>query len=84
MSDTYSHGNVPFWTNPVRVLEAKILNSLNAGGGGGGGAVLKGTGNPNGAVTSTVAGALFYDPVAGSLWEFNGVANTNTGWIQIV
>ena len=72
-----------FWP----LLELALLQQIvNAGGGGGGGSgsVLKGTGNPNGVVTSTVTAAIFYDPIAGSIWEFNGAANTNVGWVQIV
>ena len=72
--------NEPFDTQEITLMK---INKSGGGGGAGGGSVLKGTGNPNGVVTSTVTNALFYDPVAGTLWEFNGVANTNTGWVQI-
>lgn len=64
MSETYALGNVSQRTNPLRVLEVKILNALNAGGGGGGGTaqlVTYTVGTPA-APANQNQPALAYDP----------------------
>jgi hypothetical protein len=84
MAETYSQGNVPWYTNTERVLEAKILNKLNAGGGGGGtgspGAV--GIGSPEGVVTAN-AGTTYLDTSTNSFWvKSSGIGNT--GWTELL
>lgn len=88
MAETFGKGTLPWWTNPERILEAKMLLAINGAGGGtgvgGGGAVYRGTGSPEGVITSAAAGALYYDVTTGALWEFGGTAGTNTGWSNII
>lgn len=89
MAETFGQGNVPWWTNPQRILLAKILNAIAAGGGGGGGsgtgqAGIVGLGSPEGVVTAK-PGTSYYDitnPGAASEWfKESGVGNT--GWQQL-
>jgi hypothetical protein len=76
MAETFSQGNVPWWTNTERQLLAKILNAIGGGGGGGGG-VSCGAVNPVAAPSSTCA--IYFNTAAGSLWAWNGSA-----WLPLV
>ncbi len=79
MPETYSQGDVPFYTNTERVLEAKILNKLNTGAGTGGPGVV-GVGSPEGVVTAP-PGTSYFDTSTDSFWyKKSGVGNT--GWVQ--
>lgn len=90
MAETFSQGNVPWWTNPERVLEAKILNVIAGGGGGGGagggaGSIFRGTTNdPNGVVTCGTSAGLYYNENTGAWWQFEGGAGSNVGWVEII
>lgn len=81
MAETFSQGNVPFWTNPERVLEAKILNAIG-GGGGTGGAGIVGSGSPQGVVTSP-PGTSYFDSSTNSFW-YKRTGTGNTGWVELI
>lgn len=87
--ETFGQGLVPYWTNPKRILLAKILSVIAAGGGGGGagggaGSVFRGVGNPNGVVTCPTSAGLYYDESTGSQWQFAGGPGSNIGWVEII
>jgi hypothetical protein len=76
MPEVYSDGTTPELTDPIRVLEVKILTAINAQGGGGGAATWGYVGHYNGVapnVTPTVAGATAKDLDAPyQLWVWSG------------
>jgi hypothetical protein len=83
MAETFSQGNVPWWTNTERQLEAKILNAIGSGGGGGtGGAGVVGAGSPEGVVTAP-PGTSYFDSVDKVFW-IKQTGTGNTGWYQLV
>lgn len=89
MSETFGQGNTAFYTNTERILEAKILNAIAAGGGGGGagggaGGVYRGVGNPNGVVTAAQSASLYYDENSGAIWQFSGGPGSNVGWVNLI
>lgn len=69
----------------VPYLMIQAIRGISTGGGtGGAGGVYRGIGDPNGVVTSTTTAALYYDESSGAFWDFTGVANTNTGWVELL
>lgn len=78
MAETFSQGNVPWWTNTERQLEAKILNVVTGGGGGG----EAGAGSPEGVVTAD-PGTTYFDTTNEIFWVKQTGAG-NTGWYQLV
>ena len=82
MSENYASGTTPLKTDPIRVIEVKILNALNGGGGGGGGGLgslavytaVAGT-NPTGIVTGTNGKGAINDTDGGIYWYYNGQWN---------
>jgi len=81
MSETFLYTG-PFWTNPERVLEAKILNAIAAGGGGTGGPGVVGTGSPEGVVTAPV-GTSYFDSSANAFY-YKRTGAGNTGWVALI
>lgn len=81
MSENYLYGTLPARTNPIRILEVKILNTLNGGGTGGGGtgfgSVSQGDGAPVANPLNTSASALYTDRLTGTLYFWN---ITNQAW----
>ncbi len=67
MAETFGQGNVPWWTNPQRILLAKILNAI-AGGGGGGGGITSGVGAPGAAPSASPA--LYIDETSGTIYSY--------------
>jgi hypothetical protein len=74
-SETYSTGTTPFWTDPLRVIEQKILTKLNTGVGGGG--VTCGAADPVAAPTGTCG--LYFKTSNGTLWAWTGAA-----WLELI
>ena len=80
MSENYLYGTSPAPTNPIRILEVKILNALNGGstGGGGGigsGFVLQGTGAPVSAPANQNAAAIYTDLSTGDMYTWNATTH---------
>lgn len=67
---------------PYAILQALV--NLSTGGGIGGGGVSRGTGSPEGVVTSASAGGIYYDCATNKVWVFCGTAGTNTGWQSLI
>ncbi len=67
MAETFSQGNVPWYTNTERQLEAKILNAIGGGGGGGGG-ISSGSGAPVAAPSSSPA--FYIDETTGTIYSY--------------
>lgn len=82
MSENYSSGTVPLRTNPIRVIEVKILNALNGGAGGTGGAGSVGVVNPEGSVTGD-EGDTYYNTANATFWV-KGSGSGAVGWVQVV
>lgn len=88
MAENYLFGTEPVATNPIRVIEVKILTALNGGAGGGGGGSgtggsgFTGVGSPEGVVTAT-PGTSYLDTAGDSLW-YKESGSGNTGWIQLI
>lgn len=83
MSENYSSGTVPLRTNPIRVIEVKILNALNDGAGSGSdGEGLVGIVDPEGSATSD-PGVTYYNTANATFWV-KGSGTGNTGWVQVV
>ena len=87
MGENFTSGFVPLAVNPTRVIEVKILNSINAGngsgggGGGGGGGGLVGSGSPQN-VKSAAAGTTYLDTSTNNFWvNTNGAIN---GWTELI
>lgn len=82
----FGDGHTPRITDPLWVINQKILGALNdiAGGGGGGGAMqrLSGHGDPNGVVTGSV-GDIYLNLDSGSETPKMSGNGTNTGWNYI-
>jgi len=81
MSENYLYGTSPCPTNPIRILEVKILNALNGGAGGTGSGGLSGVGSPEGVVTAN-PGTTYLDDSGGFWAKFSGTGNT--GWLQLI
>lgn len=81
MSENYSYGTIPCPTNPCRIVEVKILTTLNGGGSGGGGSgfgsISQGIGAPVAAPANTSATALYIDTVTGTQYYWN---TTTQAW----
>lgn len=75
MAENYSYGTIPARTNPKRVLEVKILNTLNGGGTGGGGSgfgpLSQGAGPPLAPPANTSATAFYVDTNVGVTYYWN-------------
>lgn len=74
MSENYSYGTSPARTNPIRVLEVKMLTALGGGSGGvGAGFVLQGSGAPSSAPTNPSSSAIYTDLDTGVIYTWNVV-----------
>jgi hypothetical protein len=81
MAETFLFSG-PFWTNPERVLEAKILNAIIGSGGGTGGAGIVGSGSPEGVVTAP-PGTSYFNSATNSFW-YKRTGAGNTGWVELI
>jgi hypothetical protein len=81
-SESYSTGTTPFWTDPRRVIQQKILKALAAAGGGTGGAGVVGVGSPEGVVTAPV-GTAYFNSSTDSFW-YKKTGAGSSGWVQII
>lgn len=70
----------------LAIIELQLLCEIwqSGGGGGGGAGAVQVSGNPNGVTTGAAALQLGVDPVAQTLWVFEGTPGTNVGWQQFV
>jgi hypothetical protein len=92
MGENYTTGFTPLSVNPTRVIEVKLLNSINAGngsGGGGGGGVgsggLSGSGPPTGVANATAAGVTYTDvanPSVPNFWISTAAGTAN--WVELI
>lgn len=77
MAENYSYGTLPARTNTKRVLEVKMLTTLNGGGTSGGGsgstfgAITQGSGAPVAAPANPAVSALYTDTSDGTLYYWN-------------
>ena len=81
MSENYSQGTKPFYTNPSRVLLVKILQATTAGSGGGGGGgsggLSQGVGPPSAPPSNTAITNAYWDTSTGIEYYWNV---TNQAW----
>lgn len=80
MAENYSSGTSPMRTDPMRVIEVKILNALN--GGEGSGSATPGVVNPEGSVTAN-PGQTYYNTDNSTFWVKSS-GTGNTGWTELL